>query len=99
MKMVDEGLDPNQIENKLKTLDGWEFDGNHSIEKEYSFKNFKQALDFTNKVGQVAEENQHHPEIYLSWGKVKITITSHEAGALTEADFELAQMITEKVEG
>jgi 4a-hydroxytetrahydrobiopterin dehydratase len=69
---------------------GWQIVREHHLEKEYKFKNFREALDFTNKVGQLAEEQGHHPDIYLAWGKVKVTIWTHKIDGLTESDFVLA---------
>ncbi len=72
---------------------GWELkDGNH-IEKTFRFKNFAEALAFTNKIGQVAEEEGHHPDIYLSWGRAKVTLWTHKAKGLTENDFIMAAKI------
>ena len=68
----------------------WEVIDDHHLEKEYSFKNFAEALEFTNKVGGLAEEIFHHPDIFLSWGKVKITIWTHKIDGLNEADFIFA---------
>ena len=69
---------------------GWQVKDERQLEKEYQFKNFREALDFTNKVGEVAEAQQHHPDIYLGWGKVKLTIWTHKINGLTESDFVLA---------
>ena len=69
---------------------GWQLVGEHHLEKEYKFKNFREALDFTNRVGALAERQQHHPDIYLAWGKVKLTIWTHKINGLTESDFVLA---------
>ena len=88
-----EKFSTEELAQKMDTLNGWEIQGTEKIYKHFSFKNFKQALDFTNKVGAVAEEIQHHPEIYLTWGKVKIEILTHEAAQLTQADFDLAAKI------
>jgi 4a-hydroxytetrahydrobiopterin dehydratase len=60
------------------------------LEKEYKFKNFREALTFTNKVGELAESQGHHPDIYLAWGLVKLTIWTHKVEGLTESDFILA---------
>src|SRR5215510_13745996 len=68
----------------------WRVVGEHHLEKEYSFRNFKQALEFTNRVGSIAEEEGHHPDIFLAWGKVKLTIWTHVIGGLSENDFILA---------
>ena len=69
---------------------GWEVVAGHQLEKEYRFKNFREALDFTNKVGELAEAQGHHPDIYLAWGKVKLTVWTHKINGLAESDFVLA---------
>jgi 4a-hydroxytetrahydrobiopterin dehydratase len=69
---------------------GWKVAGEHHLEKEYLFKDFKEALAFTNKAGAIAEEEGHHPDIFLSYGKVKIEIWTHKIDGLTESDFILA---------
>ena len=72
------------ISNRLKVIE------DHHLEKTYKFKNFVEALAFTNKVGELAEASQHHPDIYLAWGQVKITLWTHKIGGLSENDFILA---------
>ncbi len=74
---------------------GWQVIDNHHLEKEFSFADFKQALQFTNRVGDIAEMEGHHPDIYLAWGKVKITLWTHKINGLTESDFILAAKIEE----
>ena len=71
----------------------WEVVDEHQLEKTYTFKNFVDALAFTNKVGELAEAAQHHPDIYLTWGKVKITLWTHKIDGLSENDFILAAKI------
>lgn len=71
----------------------WRIVEQKKLEREFKFKDFKQALEFTNQVGQIAEEQNHHPDIYLTWGKVKISISTHSVGGLTENDFILAAKI------
>jgi 4a-hydroxytetrahydrobiopterin dehydratase len=78
---------------------GWIVIAKRYLEKEYKFENFKQALDFTNQVGELAEELNHHPTINLSWGKVKITLWTHEADGLTEGDFIFAAKVDTLFEG
>ena len=68
----------------------WQIINEHHLEKEYMFADFRQALDFTVKVGEVAENQGHHPDIYLAWGKVKLTIWTHKIDGLTESDFIFA---------
>ncbi len=78
----------------LKELgNGWRAVEGHHLEKEYSFPDFKSALAFTNRVGELAEREGHHPDIYLAWGKVRITIFTHKIDGLTESDFVLAAKI------
>ena len=69
---------------------GWQVVNDHHLEKEYKFKDFRDALAFTNRVGELAEAQGHHPDIYLTWGKVKLTIWTHQNNGLTESDFILA---------
>lgn len=78
---------------------GWRVVNEHHLEKEYKFKNFAQALAFTNLVGQVAEGQRHHPDIALAWGKVGLTIWTHKIDGLTESDFVLAAKADAALEG
>jgi 4a-hydroxytetrahydrobiopterin dehydratase len=72
---------------------GWKVVRAHHLEKEYKFKDFRQALDFTNQVGELAEAQGHHPDIYLAWGKVKLTMWTHSVDGLTEGDFVFAAKV------
>src|SRR5207237_156033 len=72
---------------------GWRVVDEHHLEKELTFPDFAQALAFTNRVGALAEEQGHHPDIYLAWGKVRITIWTHKIGGLSRSDFVLAAKI------
>jgi len=69
---------------------GWRVVGGHHLEKEYHFKDFRTALAFTNRVGELAEVQGHHPDIQLSWGKVRLTVWTHKIDGLTESDFIFA---------
>src|SRR6266576_3689337 len=71
----------------------WRVVDGHHLEKEYRFKNFRDALAFTNQIGALAEEQGHHPDIYLAWGKVRVTIWTHKVDGLTRSDFVLAAKI------
>ena len=87
-------LKGTELANLLKQLDkGWQSINGHHLEKEFKFKNFRDALAFTNKVGALAEAQGHHPDIYLAWGRVKITTWTHKIDGLTESDFVLAAKI------
>jgi len=73
----------------------WDVVDEHHLEKEYKFKNFREALAFTNKVGELAESINHHPDIYLAWGKVKLTLWTHKIDGLSESDFIFAAKVDE----
>jgi len=77
--------------------EGWEVVGQHHLEKSYGFKDFRSALDFTVKVGELAEQEGHHPDIFLAWGSVKLTIWTHKVDGLTESDFILAAKADEQL--
>jgi 4a-hydroxytetrahydrobiopterin dehydratase len=68
----------------------WQAVDEHHLEKEYRFNNFREALDFTIRVGQLAEEQGHHPDICLAWGRVRIVVWTHKIDGLTESDFIFA---------
>jgi 4a-hydroxytetrahydrobiopterin dehydratase len=70
----------------------WQEEHN-SLVREFQFPDFKSALAFVNKVGELAEAANHHPDIELGWGRVKITLTTHDAGGVTDQDRQLAQEI------
>ncbi len=76
-----------------KQVDGWNVVQEHHITKTFTFPDFRQALAFVNKVGEMAEEQGHHPDIYLTWGKVEIKTWTHKIDGLTESDFILAAKI------
>lgn len=69
---------------------GWRVVDGHHLEKEYRFKDFRTALAFTNRVGELAETQGHHPDISLSWGRVRLTVWTHKIDGLTESDFIFA---------
>lgn len=86
-------LTNEEIHKKLAALTGWSFLDNH-ITKEFHLDNFMDALDFVNRAGKKAEEMNHHPDILIhSYRTVKFMITTHDAGGVTEKDFELAGII------
>ncbi len=87
-------LSQEEAETKLGGLNvEWGLIGGYQLDRVYDFPDFKTALEFVNEVGDLAEEHNHHPDIELGWGKVVIHLTSHSAGGLTEADFDLARTI------
>ncbi|MCE9613392.1 MAG: 4a-hydroxytetrahydrobiopterin dehydratase [Lentisphaerae bacterium] len=69
---------------------GWDVINEHHLEKEFTFRNFREALDFTNRVGAIAEQQNHHPDLHVGWGRVKVLIWTHKIDGLTESDFVFA---------
>lgn len=72
---------------------GWRCVDEHHLEKVFAFPNFVTALAFTNRVGDLAEDVNHHPDLHLSWGKVKVLIWTHKINGLTESDFIFAAKV------
>ena len=86
-------LSSPEINVRLNKLVDWKLN-NQSIEKEFIRKDFKSALAFVDKVGEAAENMDHHPDIFIhSWNKVKFNISTHNEGGLTNKDFNLAENI------
>jgi 4a-hydroxytetrahydrobiopterin dehydratase len=77
----------------LGELDGWEVIEEHHLLKNYEFRDFREALAFVNRVGQVAEQEGHHPDICFGWGRAEVKIWTHKIDGLTESDFILAAKI------
>jgi 4a-hydroxytetrahydrobiopterin dehydratase len=86
-------LDQNAIEGLLPELDGWTAVNQHHLQKNYKLKDFPEALAFVNRVGELAEEQGHHPDICFGWGNAEIRIWTHKIDGLTESDFILAAKI------
>jgi 4a-hydroxytetrahydrobiopterin dehydratase len=86
-------LTADEIAPLKSQLSEWDVVNEHHLRKEYRFKNFKEALEFVNRVGELAEEQGHHPDICFGWGKVEVTIWTHKIDGLTESDFILAAKI------
>lgn len=86
----------NSEENEnLAKINGWSLirDTEHKLRKQFTFEDFKEALAFVNKVGEIAEEEQHHPDIKIVYNKVQIELFTHAVGGLSENDFILAAKI------
>jgi 4a-hydroxytetrahydrobiopterin dehydratase len=81
------------LEELKKQLPGWDVVNEHHLHKLFKFPDFKQALSFVNRAGAVAEEEGHHPDLLLAWGKTEVTIYTHKIDGLTESDFILAAKI------
>ena len=76
-----------------KQVEGWDVVEEHHLLKTFKFPDFRKALDFVNRVGEIAEQEGHHPVITFTWGKVEIKIYTHKINGLTESDFILAAKI------
>lgn len=84
-------LKGGELKQLYEQLDsGWDCVEEHHLEKEYGFDDYPQAVQFTNKVADIAQEEGHHPDLLLSYGKVKVTVWTHKIGGLSEADFVFA---------
>ena len=86
-------LNHAEIDKLLPQVPGWEVANQHHLMRTYKFPDFVSALAFVNRVGEVAEEEGHHPDLYLSWGRVEVRIWTHKIDGLTESDFILAAKI------
>jgi 4a-hydroxytetrahydrobiopterin dehydratase len=87
-------LSQSQVTARLKHLEGWEVDNEGAMmQKEFRFEDFVEAMDFLNRVGEKAEDLEHHPDMCISYNSVVCMLTTHEKGGLTEADFKMANRI------
>lgn len=83
-----------ELETLAAELDsGWQVVAGHHLEREFRFKNFAEALAFTNRVGALAEQQNHHPDIHLAWGRAKVQIWTHKIDGLTQSDFVFAAKV------
>ena len=86
-------LKGRDLEPLQQEVPQWNVVHEHYITRTFTFPDFRKALDFVNRVGEVAEQQGHHPEILLAWGKVKVTLWTHTIDGLTESDFIMAAKI------
>ena len=84
-----------EIEQRLADLEDWEAE-NNNLKKHFEFENFADALAFVNRVGAIAEKRDHHPDVLFGWGYAEFFLTTHDAGGITERDFQLAKAIDEE---
>ena len=91
------GFDITEIHKYLKMVDGWKVQNDENkiyyLIKEFKFKNFLESQKFVNKVGDIAEQEGHHPDIWFGWGYAKIKIFTHAIKGLHESDFVLAAKV------
>lgn len=82
-----------ELEELARQVPEWEVVDEHHLLREFRFKNFREALAFVNRVGELAEEQAHHPDISFGWGRVEVKVFTHKIDGLTESDFILAAKI------
>ena len=92
--MARKKLSETEINEKLIELKDWKIE-DINLKKRLKFENFTEALKFVNKVGEIAERRDHHPDITFGWGYAEFAVTTHDTGGLTENDFALAREINE----
>jgi 4a-hydroxytetrahydrobiopterin dehydratase len=86
-------LKGSELQELERQVPGWKVVNEHHLAKTYTFPDFVKALAFVNRIGGMAEQQGHHPDIYLTWGKVEVQIWTHKIDGLTESDFILAAKI------
>jgi 4a-hydroxytetrahydrobiopterin dehydratase len=85
-------LGAEEILRNLAGMEDWHAESD-VLKKRFEFKNFSEALDFVNKVGEIADRYDHHPDIYFGWGYAEINLTTHDRGGITDFDFAVAKEI------
>ena len=86
-------LKGDALESLHKEIPQWAVVDEHHLTRAFTFPDFRKALDFVNRVGEVAEQQGHHPDILLAWGKAEVTLWTHKINGLTESDFIMAAKI------
>jgi len=92
-------LTPEEITPLMAQLQGWQLEENKKLIKSYPFKNFVEAMAFANAITPVAEEEGHHPDLYVRWGEVRVYLWTHKIDGLTSSDFYMAAKIDRVREG
>jgi 4a-hydroxytetrahydrobiopterin dehydratase len=82
----------DELKNRLKKIPEWELEKKH-IERTFEFDEFSEAIDFVNSVAEVSEDEEHHPDIDIRFNKVRLVLSTHSKGGLTDLDFSLAERI------
>jgi 4a-hydroxytetrahydrobiopterin dehydratase len=88
-------LKGEELDDLRRQIPGWEVVEEHHLRRRFRFKNFREALNFVNRVGELAEEQGHHPDVGFGWGYAEVTVYTHKIDGLTESDFILAAKISE----
>jgi 4a-hydroxytetrahydrobiopterin dehydratase len=88
-------LEGTELEALRQQIPDWEVVEGHHLKRKFSFRNFREALDFVNRVGEIAEEQGHHPDVAFGWGYAEVTVFTHKIDGLTQNDFILAAKVDE----
>ena len=86
-------LKGEELEGLRQQVPDWEVVEEHHLRRAFKFKNFREALGFVNRVGELAEEQGHHPDISFGWGYAEVTVFTHKIDGLTESDFVFAAKV------
>ena len=90
--MKREKMTGDEIGERIKATDGWRLDG-ETLFKRFEFENFAQSLAFVNRIGEIAESANHHPDITFGWGYAELRTMTHDRGGVTDVDFALVEKI------
>ncbi len=86
-------LKGEELDDLRRQVPEWEVVGEHHLRRRFRFKNFREALGFVNRVGELAEEQGHHPDVSFGWGYAEVTVWTHKIDGLTESDFVFAAKV------
>ncbi|MEE8460342.1 MAG: 4a-hydroxytetrahydrobiopterin dehydratase [Phycisphaerales bacterium] len=86
-------LPDDQVSDLLRELDGWTVEQEYHLTRTYKLPDFAKSLAFVNRIGGIAEQQNHHPDIYLAWGTVRVEVWTHKIKGLTESDFIFAAKV------
>ncbi len=86
-------LSDDKVRDLLRELDGWTVEQEYHLTRTYTWPDFAKSLAFVNRIGEIAEQQNHHPDIYLAWGKVQVEVWTHKIKGLTESDFIFAAKV------
>jgi 4a-hydroxytetrahydrobiopterin dehydratase len=92
-------LDAERVQELLRELSGWRLNAAGHLERGYDFKNFREALAFANRVGEIAEAERHHPDLHVAWGRCVVEVWTHKIDGLTESDFYFAAKVDRDAAG
>lgn len=86
------GYSDNEVRERLDEFEGWDYDGDR-VRKTYKFDTYMKGIEFVNRLAELAEEANHHPDLYVGFREVEVTLKSHDVDAITDRDFDMIQSI------